>query len=292
MTVARYSPVGNAVKMAMRTTGICPGGVQPHIPVPASASGGGGAAATAATAAAGGGGAARHRVSLTHSPAASRTAPHSRACIALPPESLHSLPAAEAAGSAHAGMQDRLLSANPILEAFGNAKTVRNNNSSRFGKWMEVHFNGRGQICGCRIINYLLEKSRVVFQAQQERNYHIFYMLPVALTGELRERLALSGPEHYTYTNRSGCITVDGIHDAQEFGDLLAAFDSVDFKKPEIEMLFEIVGGEWWSHHDAHDRVAPQTPHPTHLHMPPSRCARSGLRCRPAPPVQRHLRRQ
>jgi len=144
-------------------------------------------------------------------------------------------------------MQDRLLSANPILEAFGNAKTVRNNNSSRFGKWMEVHFNGRGQICGCRIINYLLEKSRVVFQAQQERNYHIFYMLPVALTGELRERLALSGPEHYSYTNRSGCITVDGIHDAQEFGDLLAAFDSVDFKKPEIEMLFEIVGGEWWS---------------------------------------------
>jgi len=150
---------------------------------------------------------------------------------------------ASAAGSAAEGIENRLLSANPILEAFGNAKTVRNNNSSRFGKWMEVHFNARAQICGCAIINYLLEKSRVVFQAAQERNYHIFYMLASAAPAELRATLALSGPETYAYTSKSGCVAVEGMSDHELLEELLEAFDSVGFSATERTDLFTIVAG-------------------------------------------------
>lgn len=152
---------------------------------------------------------------------------------------------AEAAGSADrsSGMENKLLSANPILEAFGNAKTVRNNNSSRFGKWMEVHFNGRAQICGSQIINYLLEKSRVVFQAPNERNYHIFYMITAASTPELRTRLQLKGADQYAYTNRSGSIVVDGLDDHEEYEVLLESFRLVEVPVSEYEALFTIVAG-------------------------------------------------
>lgn len=70
-----------------------------------------------------------------------------------------------------------LIKSNPILEAFGNAKTIRNDNSSRFGKWTEIYFSEGDKIIGGRITNYLLEKSRVVVQDEGERNYHIFYQL-------------------------------------------------------------------------------------------------------------------
>ena len=74
-------------------------------------------------------------------------------------------------------LEEKILKANPVMEAFGNAKTTRNNNSSRFGKWTEINFDKGGAIIGGRIINYLLEKSRVVTQSENERNYHIFYQI-------------------------------------------------------------------------------------------------------------------
>ncbi len=84
-------------------------------------------------------------------------------------------------GGSESGVESKVLQANPLLEAFGNAKTLRNNNSSRFGKWIEVKFNGTGQISNGHIINYLLEKSRVVYQSKEERNFHIFYQHVCAL---------------------------------------------------------------------------------------------------------------
>jgi myosin heavy subunit len=87
---------------------------------------------------------------------------------------------AEKAGS-ETGLEQKILNANPVLEAFGNAKTLRNNNSSRFGRWTAIHFNASGNIIGASIENYLLEKSRVVSQNEGERNYHIFYQVITAL---------------------------------------------------------------------------------------------------------------
>ena len=150
---------------------------------------------------------------------------------------------AGAAGSAEGNMQDKLIKANPVLEAFGNAKTVRNNNSSRFGKFMEVHFNERAQICGCKIINYLLEKSRIVFQTSLERNYHIFYQLPVASDDALLARLRLTRrPEDYGYTKNS-CIRVDGFDDHEEFADVMQSFAVLGFSAEEYEPLYRIVAG-------------------------------------------------
>ena len=88
-----------------------------------------------------------------------------------------------------AGVEQRVLESNPLLEAFGNAKTVRNDNSSRFGKFVEVHFNASGRISGAAVRTYLLERSRVVGLADPERSYHIFYQL--AAGAGLEERAAL-----------------------------------------------------------------------------------------------------
>ncbi|CAH2070936.1 unnamed protein product, partial [Iphiclides podalirius] len=101
-------------------------------------------------------------------------------------------------------VEQKILDANPILEAFGNAKTTRNNNSSRFGKFMEVHFSGRWQVVGGHISHYLLEKSRICTQSAEERNYHVFYLLCAGAPAELRARLALSAPDQYQYL-KNGC---------------------------------------------------------------------------------------
>jgi myosin-6 len=101
-------------------------------------------------------------------------------------------------------LEQKLLNANPILEAFGNAKTTRNNNSSRFGKFIEIHFDGKCRVAGGYISHYLLERARVVSQSTDERNYHIFYQLCAGAPEDLRQKLQLGTPDDFRYLNK-GC---------------------------------------------------------------------------------------
>uniref|UniRef100_A0A8C1V8K8 Unconventional myosin-VI n=1 Tax=Cyprinus carpio TaxID=7962 RepID=A0A8C1V8K8_CYPCA len=98
----------------------------------------------------------------------------------------------------------RIVEANPLLEAFGNAKTVRNNNSSRFGKFVEIHFNEKNAVVGGFVSHYLLEKSRICTQGQEERNYHIFYRLCAGAPEDIKEKFHLSSPDCFRYLSR-GC---------------------------------------------------------------------------------------
>ncbi|XP_069462379.1 unconventional myosin-VI isoform X3 [Ambystoma mexicanum] len=101
-------------------------------------------------------------------------------------------------------IDERIVEANPLLEAFGNAKTVRNNNSSRFGKFVEIHFNEKNSVVGGFVSHYLLEKSRICVQGQDERNYHIFYRLCAGAPEDIRQKLHLCSPDSFRYLNR-GC---------------------------------------------------------------------------------------
>ena len=107
-------------------------------------------------------------------------------------------------GNSIDSLESKILNANPILEAFGNAKTTRNNNSSRFGKFIEIHFDNKCQVVGGYISHYLLERARVVSQSEDERNYHIFYQLCAGAPEDLRKKLGLGPPDTFRYLAK-GC---------------------------------------------------------------------------------------
>ncbi|XP_014481805.1 PREDICTED: unconventional myosin-XV isoform X1 [Dinoponera quadriceps] len=135
---------------------------------------------------------------------------------------------------------EQILEATPLLESFGNAKTPRNDNSSRFGKYLEVHFRD-GAIIGGRITQYLLEKSRIVTQASEERNYHVFYELLAGLDQQLRDKYGLLTPDKYFYLNQGGNCEIDGKSDVQDFKALLSAMQVLGFTSEEQDTIFKIL---------------------------------------------------
>ncbi|KAK5574928.1 hypothetical protein RB653_010182 [Dictyostelium firmibasis] len=138
-------------------------------------------------------------------------------------------------------IEERVLESTPLLEAFGNAKTLRNDNSSRFGKFIEIHFNEMGSIIGAKILTYLLEKSRIVRQVYNERNYHIFYQLLSGASEELKEKLNLKTIEEYNYLNKSGCFEIEGVSDEEHFNKTCHAMQVAGISLVEQENVFRIL---------------------------------------------------
>lgn len=143
----------------------------------------------------------------------------------------------------HSWIEQQIIEANPIMEAFGNAKTVRNDNSSRFGKYIDIRFTEAGNIQGAKIEQYLLEKSRIVSQNADERNYHIFYCMLAGLSKEERKRLELveDSPLKYHYLAQGRCTTLPGKSDAKDFADIRSAMQVLSFKEDEIWNIFQLL---------------------------------------------------
>ncbi|XP_072294230.1 LOW QUALITY PROTEIN: unconventional myosin-Vb [Eucyclogobius newberryi] len=138
-------------------------------------------------------------------------------------------------------VEERVLASNPIMEAIGNAKTIRNDNSSRFGKYIEIGFGRKGDIIGANMRTYLLEKSRVVFQASLERNYHIFYQLCSARNyPELRE-LKLLAPEDFRYTCQGGDMHIPGTNDLAELKRTSDSLTTLGVQADQQMELFRIL---------------------------------------------------
>lgn len=137
-------------------------------------------------------------------------------------------------------LERQLLQANPILEAFGNAKTVKNDNSSRFGKFIRVNFDASGYIAGANIETYLLEKSRTIRQAQDERSFHIFYQFLNGASPEERQEFLLEDVRNYTFLTH-GHVPVPGVDDTQEFKFTAKAMGIMGLNKEELSAIFRIV---------------------------------------------------
>ncbi|KZF22642.1 putative myosin MYO2 [Xylona heveae TC161] len=137
--------------------------------------------------------------------------------------------------------EERILATNPIMEAFGNAKTTRNDNSSRFGKYIEIMFDKETDIIGARIRTYLLERSRLVFQPLKERNYHIFYQLVAGATDDEREMLGLLPVEHFEYLNQGGDPIIEGVDDRSELDATRASLATIGIKREQQAEIFRLL---------------------------------------------------
>ncbi|NXC22423.1 MYH1B protein, partial [Corythaeola cristata] len=145
-------------------------------------------------------------------------------------------------GKMQGTLEDQIISANPLLEAFGNAKTVRNDNSSRFGKFIRIHFGATGKLASADIETYLLEKSRVTFQLKAERSYHIFYQITSNKKPELIEMLLITtNPYDYPFVSQ-GEITVPSIDDKEELMATDSAIDILGFTADEKTAIYKLTG--------------------------------------------------
>uniref|UniRef100_A0A8C9BM28 Unconventional myosin-Vb n=2 Tax=Phocoena sinus TaxID=42100 RepID=A0A8C9BM28_PHOSS len=138
-------------------------------------------------------------------------------------------------------IEEKVLASSPIMEAIGNAKTTRNDNSSRFGKYIQIGFDKRYRIIGANMRTYLLEKSRVVFQADDERNYHIFYQLCAAASLPEFKELALTCAEDFFYTSQGGDTSIEGVDDAEDFEKTRQAFTLLGVRESHQINIFKII---------------------------------------------------
>ncbi|CAI5766160.1 myosin-1B-like isoform X1 [Podarcis lilfordi] len=146
------------------------------------------------------------------------------------------------AGKMKGTLEDQIISANPLLEAFGNAKTVRNDNSSRFGKFIRIHFGATGKLASADIETYLLEKSRVTFQLKAERSYHIFYQIMSNKKPELIEMLLITTNPYDFHFVSQGEITVASINDQEELMATDEAIDILGFTAEEKTAIYKLTG--------------------------------------------------
>ena len=139
-------------------------------------------------------------------------------------------------------VERKLLESNPILEAFGNAKTLMNDNSSRFGKYIKIYFNEEDKIIGANIETYLLEKVRLMRQKNGERNFHIFYLLLEGMNQEQKKKFNLTNIKDFKIINNSNCFKRDdNVNDKDQFNKLIEAFHIMNFTDIDIENIFNIV---------------------------------------------------
>jgi myosin-1 len=157
---------------------------------------------------------------------------------------------ANVSGGSNSSIQhtkDMVLATNPLLESFGNAKTLRNNNSSRFGKYLQLQFNAQGEPVGADITNYLLEKTRVVGQIKDERNFHIFYQFTKGASENYRTTFGVQTPETYLYTSKSKCFDVEGINDIADFKETLDAMKIIGLSQSEQDEIFRMLAAVLWT---------------------------------------------
>uniref|UniRef100_A0A8B9CSH3 Myosin IXA n=1 Tax=Anser brachyrhynchus TaxID=132585 RepID=A0A8B9CSH3_9AVES len=152
---------------------------------------------------------------------------------------IHHLTALSQKGFA-SGVEQIILGAGPVLEAFGNAKTAHNNNSSRFGKFIQVNYQETGTVRGAYVEKYLLEKSRLVYQEHNERNYHVFYYLLAGASEEERSAFHLKQPEEYHYLNQD-CFSVEGEDLKHDFERLQLAMEMVGFLPKTRRQIFSLL---------------------------------------------------
>ncbi|XP_043934210.1 unconventional myosin-Vb isoform X2 [Protopterus annectens] len=138
-------------------------------------------------------------------------------------------------------VEEKVLASSPIMESIGNAKTTRNDNSSRFGKYIQIGFDRKYHIIGANMRTYLLEKSRVVFQADDERNYHIFYQLCASASLPEFKDLLLGSAEDFFFTNQGGDAVINGVDDAEEFEKTRQAFSLLGVKESSQMSIFKII---------------------------------------------------
>ncbi|SCV00461.1 LAMI_0G05204g1_1 [Lachancea mirantina] len=143
-------------------------------------------------------------------------------------------------------IKDMVLATNPLLESFGCAKTLRNNNSSRHGKYLEIRFNAQFEPCAGNITNYLLEKQRVVSQIKNERNFHIFYQFTKGASDSYRQTFGVQKPEQYIYTSAAGCTSVETIDDLKDFADTIKAMEVIGISQEEQDQIFRLLAAILW----------------------------------------------